>query len=99
MKIWGQYGRHVCLRIDGIPLKNNEARHDVLDSIKDLFELAKVNIPGIVVDRAYRIGCIYKDCASNKNCKGIIVRFRTFRYRTILYRAKSKLKQNLGMIF
>ena len=46
----------------------------------------------MVVDRAHRIGRIYKDRTSNKNCKGITVRFTTFRHRTMLYRARSKLK-------
>ena len=46
----------------------------------------------MVVDYAHRIGRIYKDQASNKNCKGIIVRFTTFRHRTMLYRTRSKLK-------
>ena len=87
-----QYERSLCLRIDGIPLRNNEISVDVLDSVKNLFELGEVNVPYIVVDRAHRIGRIYKDRTSNKNCKGIIVRFTTFRHRTMLYRARSTLK-------
>ena len=88
-----QYGRRLCLRIDGIPSKNNETSEDVLDSVKNIFELAEVNIPDMVVNRAHRIGRIYKDRTSNKNCKGIIVRFTTFRHRAMLYRARSKLKE------
>ena len=87
-----QYGRHLCLCIDNIPLKNNKTSEDVLDSVKNLFELAEVNIFDMVVDRVHRIGRIYRDCTSNKNCKGIIVRFTTFRHRTMLYRVRSKLK-------
>ena len=58
-----QYGRRFCLRIGGILLKNNEISEDVLDSVKNLFELAKVNIPNMVVDRVHRIGRIYNDRA------------------------------------
>ena len=87
-----QYGRRLFLLIDGVPLKNNETSEDVLDSVKNLFELAEVNIPDMVVDRVHRIGPIYKDRTSNENYKGIIVRFTTFRHRTMLYRARSKLK-------
>ena len=47
-----QYGRHLCLRIDDIPLENNEISEYVLDSAKNLFELAEVNIPDVVVDHA-----------------------------------------------
>ena len=83
-----QYGRRLSLRIGGIPLKNNE---DVLDFVKNLFELAEVNIPDMVVDRAHRIGRIYKDRTSNKNCKGIIVRFTTFRHRSKLKGVKVRL--------
>ena len=53
-----QYGRRLCLCIDGIPLKNNERSEDVLDSAKDLFELAGVNIPYLVVDYAHGTGLI-----------------------------------------
>ena len=53
-----QYGRRLCLCIDGIPLKNNEKSEDVLDSVKDLFELVEVNIPYLVVDYAHRTGRI-----------------------------------------
>ena len=77
-----QYGRRLCLRI-GVPLETNETSKDVLDSVKNLFELAEMNIPDRVVDRAHRIRRIYNDCVSNKTCKGITVKFTTFRHRTI----------------
>ena len=64
-----QFGRRLCLHIDGISLKNNETREDVLDSIKNVFELADVNIPDMVVYCAHRIGCVYKDRTSNKKLK------------------------------
>ena len=75
----------ICLRVDGILLKYIETSEDVSDSVKNLFELVEVNIPDVVVGRAHTIGHIYKDSASNKNGKGIIVRFTTFRHRTMLY--------------
>ena len=53
-----QYGRRLCLCIDGTPLENNEKSEDVLDSVKDLFELVEVNIPYLVVDYAHRTGRI-----------------------------------------
>ena len=77
-----QYRRRLCLRI-GVPLETNETSKDVLDSVKNLFELAEMNIPDRVVDRAHRIRRIYNDCVSNKTCKGITVKFTTFRHRTI----------------
>ena len=46
-----QYGRCICLFIDTVPLKNNETSEDVLDSVKNRFQLTKVNIPDVVLDR------------------------------------------------
>ena len=77
-----QYGRRLWLRI-GVPLETNETSEDVLDSVKNLFELAEMNIPDRVVDRAHRIRRIYNDCVSNKTCKGRTVKFTTFRHRTV----------------
>ena len=65
-------------------IKNNETSEDVLDSVKNLFELAKVNISDVVIDLAHTIGLVNKDRASGKSCKVITVRFMTFGHRTIL---------------
>ena len=86
-----QYGRRLCLRIDEVPIVENETSADVLASVKKLFDDAQVEIPDAVVDRAHRIGGNYVDRKSKKSCKSIIVRI-TFRHRTMFYRAKSKLK-------
>ena len=90
-----QYGRRLCLRIDGVPTKTNESSDDVLDSVKSLFKEAKVDIPESVIDRAHRIGSRYLDASSNNYCKSIIIRFTTFRDRTMFYRAKNKLKRGV----
>ena len=71
-----QYGRRLCLRIDGVPTKTNESSDDVLDSVKSLFKKVKVDIPKSVTDFNY--------------CGSIIIRFTTLRHRTLLYRAKIK---------
>ena len=87
-----QYGRRLCLRIDGIPTKTKESSDDVLDSVKSLFKEAKVDIPESVIDRAHRIGSRYLDASSNNYCKSMIIRLTTCRHRTMFYRAKNKLK-------
>ena len=56
-----QYGRCLCLRIDGVLTKTNESSDDVLDSVKSLFKEAKVDILESVIDRAHRIGSKYLD--------------------------------------
>ena len=84
-----QYGRRLCLRIDGVQVVENETSVDVLASVKKLFDDAQVEISNAVIDRARRIGGNYVDRKSKKSCKSIIVRFTTFRHRTMFYRAKS----------
>ena len=54
-----QNGRCICLYIDTILLQNNEASEDVLDSVKNLFQLTEVNFPDVVLDRGHRIGRIF----------------------------------------
>ena len=44
---------------------------------------------------AHRIGSRYLDACSNNCRKSIIIRFTTFRLRTIFYRAKNKLKRGV----
>ena len=41
------------------------------------------------------IGPSYKDKISNINCKSVIVRFTTFRHRTMFYRARKNLKKGV----
>ena len=53
---------------------------------------AGVDIPNEVVDRARRIGPSYIDKNSNVECKSVIVRFTTFRHRTMVYRVEKKMK-------
>ena len=51
-----QYGRRLCLRIDGVPTVKNESSDDVLEYTKSLFKEPKVEVPDNVLDRAHRIG-------------------------------------------
>ena len=43
-------------------------------------------------DRAHRIAPSYKNRITRKKCKTIIVRFTTFRHRTLFCRARENLK-------
>ena len=51
-----QYGRRLCLRIDGVPSKANETSEDVLQLCMEKMNEAELNIPEVVIDRAHRIG-------------------------------------------
>ena len=56
-----QYGRRLCVRIDGVPTVDNETSDEVLDKEKSLIKETSCDIPGIVTDRAHRIGKGYND--------------------------------------
>ena len=58
---------------------------------------AGADIPNEVVGRAHRIGPSYTDKNSNVECKSVIVRFTTFRHRTMVYRAKKKMKPGVSV--
>ena len=89
-----QYGRRLCLQINDIPTKTKKLSDDVLDSMKSLVKEAKVDIPESVINCAHRTGSRYLDASSSdNNCKSIIIHFTTFCQRTMLYRAKNKLKR------
>ena len=81
-----QYGKHLCLRINGVPTVKNESSDGVLEFTKSLFKEAKVTAPDNVLDRAHRFGPSYMDRITSKKCKS------RFRHRTLFYRVRKKLK-------
>ena len=86
-----QYGRRLCVRIDGVPEVSNESNEQVFKFIAGKIKEIGEDIPTVVIDRAHRIGKSYNDRSSNKMCKSIIVRFTTFRHRTLFYRSRKKI--------
>ena len=57
-----------------------------------MFDEGELDIPDTVIDRAHRIGPEYSDYITKKKCRAVIVRFTTFRHRTLIYRAREKTK-------
>ena len=85
-----QYGRRLCLRIEGVPTVKNEKPNDVFKKVENIIRDADVEIPNLMIDRAHRVGPkINKDDGSTE--QGVIVRFVSFRHRTMLYYARKKL--------
>ena len=85
-----QYGRRLCVRIDGGPTIDNETSDEVLDKVKSLIKETSCDIPDVVIDRAHQTGKGY-------NGKSIIVRFTTFRNRTMFLRSRANLKNNVKL--
>ena len=71
----------------------DESSDDVLEFTKFLFKEAEDAVLDNVLHRAHRIGPSYTDRKTNKKCKSIIVRFTTFRHRTLFYRARKNFKK------
>ena len=87
--------------VEGITLKqvpsvDRETSSDVLEKVKEICAESNLEIPDSNLDRAHRIGKSYFDKIKKVKCKSIIVRFNTFRHRTLLYRAKKDIKQKKG---
>ena len=87
-----QYGRRLCLRVNGIPAVSNESSDDVMNLTKSLFKEAKLSVSNNFLDRAYRIWPVCNDRVSPKKCKSIIVRFAAFVHGTLFYRVTKNLK-------
>ena len=92
-----QYGRRLHLQIDGVPIEEEETSDDVLQKVISLCSNPETDILDMRYDRAHRIFKGYNDKGTNKNCKSIIVRFSTFRHRTMVYRLKKKMIKNVRM--
>ena len=85
-----QYGRRLCLRIDGIDSTPDETAEVCLEKCKKIFRTLEVDVPDTVLDRAHRIGKPkYKDGIKQQT---MMVRFTTWRHRTAVYRARKKDK-------
>ena len=75
-----QYGRRLCIRVEGAPTTDNKTSEKVLKKVQSLINEAECNIPDVAIDRAHRIGNGYKDMKSNTLCRSIIVRITTCRH-------------------
>ena len=64
-----QYGRRLCLRINGVPTVKDEPSDDVPEFANTLFKEAKVAVPDNVLYCASRIGPSYMDRIASKNAK------------------------------
>ena len=55
-----QYGKCLCLGIDGVPTVKDESSDDVLEFTKSLFKEAKVVVPYTVLDHAIELGLVIR---------------------------------------
>ena len=87
-----QYGRRLCLRVNGVSAVSNQSADDTMNLTKSLFKEAKVSVPENVLYCSHRIGPIYNDRVSQKKCNSITVSIATFRHGIPFFRARKNLK-------
>ena len=80
-----QYGRRLSVKITDISIE------DVRNSVKSIIEESGCDILDIVLEDTHRIG---KNDPSGKRLRSAIVRFTTFRHRTIFCLARKNLCKN-----
>ena len=78
-----QYGRRQCLRMYGIPQEENETAEDVVNKVYNVIKDINCDVSFNLIDRAHRVG---------KKREDIIVKFCSFRDRTVVYKARKKCK-------
>ena len=83
-----QYQRRLCLRINNVEFKKGEPEsgEDCLKKVKKIFNELSVKIPDSAIDRAHRIGQVKE--SEGKRFRQIIIRFTTWRHRTMVYKAR-----------
>ena len=90
-----QYSRRLCLRIDGVELKQGfETPEEVVKLVQGFIKDAGVTCPDIVIDRAHRVGPVYENI-EKKKMKSIIVKFNNFRIRSQFYQNRKNLKDGI----
>ena len=87
-----QYGRRVCVRIVDVPDESEETTDSVYEKVGEFFRQACPDIPVSCIDRAHRIESECKSYRNKKKCCSIIVRFMSFRHRTMFYRNRKRRK-------
>ena len=74
-----QCGRRLCIRIDSVPMAENETSNDVFQNVKSVIEESSGETPDVAIDRTHRIGKAYTAKTSGVKYQNIIVRLKTFR--------------------
>ena len=86
-----QYSRRQSLRIHGVVQKKGEKAEDCLTQVKAIISETELDIPDVVIDRTHRVGK-----GTKKKPAAIIAKFTTWRPRTLLYKARQNVFDNLG---
>lgn len=84
-----QYSRRLCLRLYNLELPQDGSKEDCLQKVESVLKELDCGVTIDMVDRAHRIGERNVDDDGNVR-QQMIVKFRCFRERTMVYRARKK---------
>ncbi len=85
-----QYGRRVGLRFLNVDLPENGENEDCVEKVGKIIEDLDCGVGANNINRAHRIGRI-TTTAEGKRRQQIIIKFRYFRERTLVYKNRKKL--------
>ena len=89
-----QYSRRSCLRIHGIETKTKESNEDIIEKVKERYEVLEIPFNEANIDRAHRIGKEYSDKTTGKKVKSIIVKFKSWKSRQQFYNSRPRFDKN-----
>ena len=84
-----QYSRRHCLRIHGMELPPVGTKENCLEKTKNVIEKLNCGVGGDTIDRVHRIGPVIEN-DSGKKFQQIIVRLKSFKDRTSVYKNRKK---------
>ena len=85
-----QHIRRLSLRVNGIPSDGRESADDCLSKVKDEISKLGVTVADCEFDRAHRVGRKTDNQGTRVQSRHMIVRFTSWRARTLVYRHRSR---------
>ena len=88
-----QYTRRYSLRINGLPVSDNE---NVMDTVKNCYEELNIDFDRDDFDRAHRTGKPTLDPVKKVVTQPVLVKYRHWNARLKLYKARPKFQKTSG---
>ena len=88
-----QYGRRVCLRVEDMPLQQNETEQKLMDQLENEFSNMGLDVTASAIERLHRIGPIYSEedeDGKQYERQQVIVKFKNWGSRTKVYKNRKK---------
>ena len=89
-----QYTRRTSLRINGIAFDGNETAGESLQKVKDEVGKLGLNLDDRDFDRAHRVGSPKDQNGKKKKERQMIVKFTSFKARTLVYQSRPKFNKD-----